>query len=488
LAGVALLAGSVASPLAAAGAPPPAARHGFVRLAVTFKAGTPDAVAGRVARSAGKVVNAIDALRVRVVQVPAAAVDQIRKAWSTNPHVERVETDGRVAATWIPPDPMWAQQWEKRQVRGPRAWNVERGTYRTVVAIVDTGVQLNHPDLSSRIVDGYDFVNHDRRPSDDNGHGTAVAGVVAASSNALGVAGMCSRCKLMPVKALDANGIGLWTVAAKAITWAADHHADVINLSFGGPTGGSTLGNAIAYARSKGAVVVAAAGNFGSQDLFYPGAFAGVISVAASSEWDLQYSWSDYSTSWVDVAAPGCTWATRRGSSYGSFCGTSAATPMVSGIAALLDSARPGISRREIESILTSATIQTPWAFTRFGRIDAYKAVYRAVHGTWPTTPQLLPGRPLLVPEDDVTLLAGNRFGYRFDTYGAMIRGRSAKLGTDEAVHASKRTTIPGRPGHFLYVTDGDLAGYWVPESDWAFLTPDPTPTPTPTPSASPSP
>ena len=483
LTAVVLLAATVALPLPVAGAP------GSLRLVVTFKPGTPGAVARDLALGGGQVVSRIDALRVRVVKVPAAAAEQIRAAWAQDPNVERVEVEGSVAATWIPPDPLFPAQWEKRQVRAPRAWNLERGTYHTVVAVVDTGVQLNHPDLASRIVDGYDFVNHDRRPSDDNGHGTAVAGIIAASTNSLGVAGMCAKCKIMPIKALDANGIGMWTVAAKGIMWAADHHADVINLSFGGPTGGSTLGDAIAYARAKGAVVIGAAGNFNTQQMFYPAAFPGVISVAASSEWDLRYSWSDYSTSWVDVTAPGCTTSTKRGSTYGGFCGTSAATPMVSGIAALLDSAKPGISRAQIESILTSATIKTPWDFTRFGRIDAYKAVYRAIHGTWPSTPQLLPTAPLLSPADDVTLLAGNQVGYRFDQYGAMIRGRSAELAEDAAVHASKEGAIPGRPGTFLYVVDGDLAGYWVPESDYAFLTPDatPTPSPSPTPTASPS-
>jgi subtilisin family serine protease len=475
-----LAGGTVAVPVSAAGAP------STMRLVVTFKPGTPEAVADRLARDAGEEVERIDQLHVRVVEVPAVAAEHVSAAWARNSNVRQVEMDGSVAATWTPPDPLWPYQWEQRQVRARRAWNVERGTYRTVVAVVDTGVQLSHPDLARRLVDGHDFVNHDRWPSDDNGHGTSVAGIIAANANSIGVAGMCARCKVMPVKALDANGMGYWTVAAKAIVWAADHHADVINLSFGGPSGGSTLGNAIAYARSKGAVVVAAAGNFGSPSKFYPAAYPGVISVAASSERDLRYSWSDYSTSWVDVAAPGCTWATKRGGGYGSFCGTSAATPVVAGIAALMDSAKPGISRRRIESLLTAATIQTPWAFTRFGRVDAYRAVYRAVNGTWPSTPQVLPSAPL--KRDDVTLRAGNHAGYRFDKYGAMIHGQSLQLSANAAVHTSKLTTIPGREGYWFYLTDGGLDGYWVPRSKMAYLTPDPTPTPVPSASPTPSP
>lgn len=477
-----LLTGSLAVPVTVAGRP------GAVRLLVTFRRGTPDVVADRLAAGGGRLVDRIEQLRVRVVRVPEAAADRIMAGLARNPAVERVEREGTVAATWLPSDPLWGYQWEQRQVRAPNAWNVERGTSRTVVAVVDTGVQLSHPDLVDRLVSGHDFVNDDWRPRDDHGHGTSVAGIVAATANSIGVAGMCAKCRIMPVKVLDAKGIGLWTNAAKGIIWAADHHADVINLSFGGPTGGSVLGDAIAYARSHGAVVVAAAGNFDTTAKFYPAAFSGVISVAASDPLDVRYPWSDYSTRWVDMAAPGCTWATKRGSDYGSFCGTSAAAPVVSGIAALMDSARPGISRSTIESILTSATIRTPWPFTKYGRVDAYRAVYRAVHGRWPSTSQFLPVAPLRSPADEVTLLAGNHAGYRFDDQGAIIRGKSVTLPADAAAHTSKRSRIPTRTGHWLYLVDGELAGYWVQESSTTYLTPDPTPTPTPTPSPTPTP
>ena len=483
LASLALLTGSagISTPAAAAPANP-------VRLVITFKPGTPDRVAAAIARQAGPVVEQIDRLRVRVVEVPAASADHVREAWLNNPQVERVEVDSPLAATWVPPDPLWSYQWEQRQVRVQRAWNMERGSWQTVVAVVDTGVQLTHPDLTKRLVDGYDFIHHDRRPGDDNGHGTAVAGIIAATTNSIGISGMCAHCRIMPVKALDANGIGYWTVAAKAIIWAADHGADVINLSFGGPSGGSTLGDAISYARSKGAVVVAAAGNFGSQAQFFPAAYAGVISVAATDPLDIQYSWSDFSTSWVDVAAPGCTWATQRGSAYGSFCGTSAATPVVSGIAALVDAARPGIARKDVETILTHATVHTPYSFTRLGRVDAYKAVYRAVHGSYPDGGEKKPAAPLLSPPDDVTMLAGAHVGYRFDGGGAIIRGQAVELEADTAAHTSKRTRIPERDGHWLYLVDGPLAGYWVAETADTYLTPDPTPTPTPSPTPVPTP
>jgi subtilisin family serine protease len=484
LAALVLLATAVAVPIPVAGTP------NTVRMLVTFLPGTPAAVAERVAAAGGIVVDRIEQLNVRVVNVPAAAVEHARGRWAAASEVAGVELDGVVRADWVPPDPLWGKQDEQRWVRAPKAWGLERGVYKTVVAVVDTGVQLNHPDLSARLVPGHDFVNNDSRPNDDNGHGTAVAGVVAATANSLGVAGMCMHCHVMPVKALDANGIGWWSIAAKAIIWAADHHADVINMSWGGPSGGSVLGNAVAYARSNGTVVIGAAGNDHSTSKFFPAAYFGVISVAASDALDRRFDWSNYSSRWVDVAAPGCTYTTHRGSDYGTFCGTSAATPVMSGIAALVESARPSLSRSQIESILTAATVRTPFSFTRFGRIDAYKAVYRAVHGAWPSTPQLLPGAPLLNPVMEVTFKAGSHTGYRFESSGAILRGAGWTLDATTTAQTSKRAPIPGRGGNWYYMVDGGLDGYWVLESNAVKLTPTPTPTPSPSdsPTASPSP
>lgn len=480
-----LLIASVAAPIPVAGAP------NKVRLVVTFRPGTPAATAERVAANAGgAVVDRIQQLNVRVVEVPAVAVEHARARWASSPDVAMVETDGLVTIDWLPPDPLWGYQWEQRQVRAPQAWDLERGVWTTLVAVVDTGVQLNHPDLSGRLVNGHDFVNKDRKPNDDNGHGTAVAGVVAATANSIGVTGICHRCRVMPVKALAANGTGYWTVAAKAVIWAADHRADVINLSFGGSTGGSTLQNAIAYARAKGAVVVASAGNNGTSNLFYPAAYPGVVSVAAASSLDLRYEWSNHSTSWVKLAAPGCTWATHLASGYGGFCGTSAAAPVVSGIAGLVESARPGLSGAQIESILTASTVRMPFAFTRHGRVDAYRAVHRALYGSYPSQTLFRPAAPLLSPAKELTFLPGAHAAYRFDTGGAIVRGAGITLAANGVAHTSKRTTVPGRSGYWYYLVDGSMPGYWIPESERVYLAPDPTPSPLPsaTPTATPTP
>ena len=470
-----LIAAPAAVPVPVAGAP------NTVRLVLTLRPGTSHSLADRLATiPGGKLVARIDQLNVRVVEVPATASANARSRWSRLAEVVSVETDGLVAVDWVPPDPLWTNQWEQRQVRAQKAWDLERGARTTIVAVVDTGVQQKHPDLVVRLVPGRDFVNSDAIPADDNGHGTAVAGVIAATANSIGVTGMCNRCRIMPIKALAANGTGLWTVAAKGIVWAADHGADVINLSFGGPSGGSILQNAIRYARNTGAVVVGAAGNFGTTALFYPGAFPEVISVAASTPEDLRYDWSNSSQSWVEVTAPGCTWTTKWHSKFGGFCGTSAAAPMVSGIAALVRSARPGMTRLQLESILKAATIDVPFPFTRFGRIDAYKAVFRAVNGHMPASPAFQSSAPLFDPAAEVTLRRGHHAGYRFDADGAILRG--AGLITDHRTfaHASRRSTIPGRSGFWYRLVDGALAGYWVAESSQIFLTPAATPTPTP--------
>jgi subtilisin family serine protease len=482
MAALIMLVSSVASPIPVAGAP------STVRLVVSFRPGTSAARADQLAAAGGNVVVRIDQINVRVVDMPAVAADHARARWAASGEVRAVEADGPVTIDWMPPDPYWAEQREFRQIRTPRAWDLERGRYSTVVAVIDTGVQFGHPDLTDRLIGGHDFVNDDNYPADDHGHGTAVSGIVAATSNGLGMAGMCSRCKVMPVKALDENGNGLWSVAAVAIVWAADHGADVINLSFGGPTGGTALQDAISYARSKGAVVVGAAGNFSSTTKFYPAALTGVISVAAADNLDLRYDFSNHSTQWVDLAAPGCTLATHVGSSYSGFCGTSAATPFVSGLAALIESTSTGMTRWEVERILLGSTVNMPWPFTRLGRIDAFEAVYRALHDAAPSASTLQPSPPLLSPRAEVTFKSGKHEGYRFDANGAILNGTGIMLDAASTGLTSRRMTIPGRDGRWFYMVDGTLDGWWVAESSRVFFTPEPTPTPTPTPTATPSP
>ena len=274
----------------------------------------------------------------------------------------------------IPDDEEWGQQWGLRLAGFPEAWGVTRGSSRVVAAVVDTGVDATQPELRGALVPGYDFVNGDSDPADDNGHGTSVAGIIGArGNNRAGVAGVCWNCSLMPVKVLDARGVGLDSVIAAGIVWAVDHGARVLNLSLGGPGVSEDLDNAIAYAAAKNAIVVAAAGNNGTTDLNYPAANSLALSVAATNSADRRYSWSSYG-SWVQVAAPGCNIAPARGGKDEIFCGTSSATPLVSGLAALALSANPSATAVEIEAAVERAAVPVT-GVVQHGRIDAGRAV-----------------------------------------------------------------------------------------------------------------
>jgi subtilisin family serine protease len=243
-----------------------------------------------------------------------------------------------------------------------------------VIAVLDTGVDGAHDDLRGRLTSGYDFVNNDADPTDDQGHGTATAGILgAAANNATGVAGTCWTCVLMPVKVLNANNWGPWSVISNGITYAADHGADIISMSIYGTTGSTTLQNAVAYARNKGVLVVVAAGNDGTATPSYPASYPGALAVAGSDSSDRLYSWSDYG-SWVDVAAPGCAYTTQRSGGYWNFCGTSTATPIVAGVAGLMLAANPLATATQLEEALESSAVGIG-SGVAYGRVDASRAL-----------------------------------------------------------------------------------------------------------------
>jgi thermitase len=147
------------------------------------------------------------------------------------------------------------------------------GSQQIIIAVVDSGIKLNHPEFKGRLVAGYDFSNKDAVPDDDSGHGTHVAGIVAAAlDNGEGVAGVCPNCALMPVKVLNENNLGSWSQLARGILFAVDNGARVLNLSLGASTSSETLASAIDYAIESGVIVIAAAGTFNSDEPFYPAA------------------------------------------------------------------------------------------------------------------------------------------------------------------------------------------------------------------------
>ncbi len=344
---------------------------------VQFKSGVPDFDATSLVGNAGATqVGEISDLNTHVLNVRAGREKAVLAALASDSRIATIERDTSMQATVIPRDPHWTQAWGPRLVHAPAAWSMTTGKSSTIIAIVDTGVDPRQPDLRGRVLRGWDFVGNDNNPRDDNGHGTAVAGVAAAAANdGVGIAGMCWQCDILPVKVLNANGSGSRSNIAAGIVWATRHGADVINMSLAGPYPSPVIESAVNFARNHGVVVVAAAGNEGSTRKFYPAAYPGVISVAATSSADRLYSWSNHG-SWIKIAAPGCAFTGKPRAAWSWWCGTSFASPVVAGTAALIKSLRPNLGRSTIERMLLNSTVRIRGVAG--GRIDALRAVRSA--------------------------------------------------------------------------------------------------------------
>jgi thermitase len=355
-----MVAGFVAGAVTLVGTPafasPPAPPAPPVTLIVGLRsASVPSLGSLPVARLAG-------ALRVRVPSSEAAA---LTRRLSADPAVEYVEPDHVATAAAIrPDDPGYAGQWGIVRTNVDDAWALTRGSARVTIAIVDTGVART-ADLAPRLLAGHDFVNNDDDATDDNGHGTMAAGVAAGTgNNRIGVAGVCWACRILPVKVLGATGGGSYSAIAEGIRYAADRGATVINLSLGGGDDSKLLRDAVDYAAGKGSLVIAAAGNQGSVAPHYPAAIPSVLAVGAVDRNDRRYPWSNYGSDWVDVTAPGCNRAQGIGGAIGDYCGTSSATPFVTGVAGLLAATDPAPPAASIRAALVSAP-----------RVDALRAL-----------------------------------------------------------------------------------------------------------------
>jgi serine protease len=306
--------------------------------------------------------------RIEIAQVPTGRVADLLDKLNHDSRVEYAEPLARVHALFVPNDPLLKDQWHLDRVGAPTAWNFSTGR-GAVVAVVDTGIAcedhgpfMKGTDLANtQCVAGFNFVNKTEHANDDQGHGTHVAGTIAQSTNnGVGAAGMAFNAKLMPVKVLDGGGSGTTAAVADGIRWAADHGAQVINLSLGGPRPAKVIQEAVDHARSKGSVVIAAAGNSGGS-VGYPGGSEGVIGVSASNLEDKIATFSSRGPQ-VDIAAPGvdvvqqtiCNGGKGKCERYPAFSGTSMATPHVAGAAAMLVS--HGVTDPDaIESALKSS-------------------------------------------------------------------------------------------------------------------------------------
>lgn len=256
-------------------------------------------------------------------------------------------------------DPLVGQQWELDRIGAPLAWQATTGT-GVVVAVLDTGATFNHPDLQGAFVSrGKDFINGDDDATDDHGHGTHVSGTIAANTNnGVGIAGIAYGAKVLPVKVLAANGSGGNDKILAGIDWASQQPGvKVISMSLGcSNCYQAALQTVIDRAYQRGVLVVAAAGNDGSNVPAYPAAYNHVLSVAATGQDDRRATFSNYGD-WVDMAAPGVSiLSTTKEGSYVAWNGTSMATPHVSAAAALLYALRPGLSVDEAQARLMDGT------------------------------------------------------------------------------------------------------------------------------------
>lgn len=385
----------LATPSAASASTAPSSTEtgtGTVRLAVGYRASASAKAIAGIERGAGVTHRSdVAALHASVVEVPAGRASSALAALKASKDVAYAEVDHASAAADVAPnDPYYpflgstplGGQWGDLLDKLPAAWALTTGSASVPIAIVDSGVMSTHPDLQPVLVPGWNVLTRTADTNDTGGHGTNVAGAaVAASNNAIGIAGACWTCPLMPVKVTNSGSAYNSDIAA-GVTWATDHGAKVINISYAGTAADTTLGNAVAYAIAHNVVVVAAAGNYGTTAQSWPAAFPGVISVAASGQQDSLATYSNYG-SWVDVDAPAGQTTTYYDGTYINVGGTSLASPVVAGIAGLMLSAKPTATPAEIQSAMMSTADPVQGTHTiASGRINAYNAITALTGGT----------------------------------------------------------------------------------------------------------
>ncbi len=280
-----------------------------------------------------------------------------REGW-----VEAAEPAYLAEPQLVPNDPHFPDEWHHENtgeaggtpdadMDTPEAWDTETGDPSIVIAIIDTGTDVDHEDLVDNLVDGYDFGDDDPDPDDEDGHGTFTAGGAAArGNNGIGVAGVCWTCSIMPLKVMDSEGWITTDTVAAAIRWAVDNGARVLSMSLAFDWWSDDLADAVRYAEGRGAVQVAAIGNCGSRKGVLPSVLDEVIAVGGTDWFDRRiYSWGDH----LEVSAPADqVWSTEMGDEYAAGGGTSAATPLVSGAAGLLLSRDPDLHHHEVRHLL----------------------------------------------------------------------------------------------------------------------------------------
>jgi thermitase len=301
----------------------------------------------------------IQALGVWLLKLDSGSILDVLPSLQNCPDVIYAEENYIVhmTGTFPPNDPYWGYQYGLPAIHALQGWDMATGSSTVTIAILDTGVDLTHPDLAGKIVAGYDFVNNDRSPQDDYGHGTHVAGIAAAlTNNATGVAGVSWGARIMPLKILDSTGSGDMLDAADAIVWATEHGAQVINMSFGTikilDCTYTPMQAAIDYAHAHNVVIVAASGNAGKENILFPACAPNVIAVGATDNSNNITNFSNYGSA-LDLVAPGDRiYSTFLGGGVGIMSGTSMTAPFVAGLAAILRGLPGGETANAVEQAM----------------------------------------------------------------------------------------------------------------------------------------
>ena len=305
---------------------------------------------------------------------------------SQDSSVKYVHTVSYMEVTSTPNDPYFSQQYLSL-MRVPQAWDTVTGNPAVIVAVVDTGVDYNHPDLAGNMwtapdgSHGWDFVNNSNNPMDDftpDGHGTDVAGVIAATmNNGIGIAGV-AQVKVMAIKVCGGDGYCADYAIASGVQWAVDHGAQIINLSIGG-SASSTIYDSMKYAADRGVLLVASAGNCNHGPIMYPAAYSEVIAVTGTNVDNGKISDVSCIGPEAELSAPVIAMTTYTNGGYGIRGGTSFSAPYVSGIAALVKSHNTGLTGPQVRSLLDTTAVQVEGSgrnvYYGYGRVDAYSAV-----------------------------------------------------------------------------------------------------------------